>query len=59
MKKCYGGIEAIVATVVLVALVILVIITSIIGLSQQSGQTINQSVTGIVDAQHNIQVTAK
>ena len=57
MKKCHGGIEAIVATVMLVALVILVIINSIMGLSQESGDTINDAVTGIVDSQNTIQVT--
>ena len=59
MKKYHGGIEAIVATVVLVSLVILVIATSIMGISQNSGDTINNAVTGIVDSQHTIQVSPK
>jgi len=57
MKKCHGGVEGIIATVILVTLVILVIATSIVGLGEQSGNTVNQAVTGIVDSQHTLQVT--
>lgn len=57
MKKCRGGLDTIVATVIMVVLVVLVIITSVMGLSKQSGQTLNQSVAGVTETQENTQVT--
>ena len=59
MKKCNGGLDTIIATVVMVALVVAVLIGSVVGLSRQSGSTINKSVEGITDVQQNTQVSAE
>ena len=57
MKKCNGGLEVIIATVVMIVLVVAILIGSVAGLSTQSGNTINRTVEGIVDSQDRIQVT--
>lgn len=57
MRKCRGGLDSIIATVTMVVLVVAILIGSVVGLSKQSGSTINKSVEGIVDSQDRIQVS--
>jgi len=57
MGNCHGGLDTIVATVIMVVLVVLLLIMGVAGLSRDSGQTLNQSVANVTDAQNNTQVT--
>lgn len=58
MKKYHGGIDTIVATVIMVVLVVLIIVMTVIDMTRESGQTINQAVTEVVEAQNNTQMTS-
>jgi len=56
MKKCHGGLDTIVATVLMVVIVVLHVATSVVGLSRDTGTTMNQSVKAVEEAQNNSQV---
>lgn len=57
MRKCRGGFDTIIATVVMVVLVIAIILGSVIGLSREAGNTVHNSVENITGAQTNIGVS--
>ena len=57
MKKCHGGLDTIMATVMMVVLVVFVIITAVLRLTRDSGSTLNQSVGIVSDVQNNTQVS--
>ena len=58
MKKCHGGLDTIVATVLMVLLVVLLIATSVVGLSRDTGDIMHHAVDTVADAQTNSQVSA-
>ena len=56
MKKCHGGLDTIVATVLMVLLVVLLIATSVVKLSRDTGNIMHHSVDTVAEVQ-NSQVT--